>query len=257
MKTRSGAALTADELRAARVRVAENPLHLEGAVPAAACARWLAAIEPHYGKAGPAAAGPDVKIQSSSLRLAAVPGLAFADVVEQLAAAGLLDRCRDMLGGAVACLVDQCWARRQYPASARPARHAAHSWHQDGALAFDFAAHPARPLPATALLAMRTCWLPLTDCGVHAPGLEWSTHAIDGLLAPEDLADAAVQARFGPGTSRHPPLRAGDALLFDGALLHRTHVTPSMTRTRTSLELRFLAAHALPPRLAGQHLVVL
>ena len=245
MKTRSRVALATDALR-----TAENPLHLEGVVPAAACARWLAAIEPHY----EAAVGPDVKVHRSSLRLGAVPGLAFAEVMEQLAAAGLLDRCRDMLGGAIACLVDQCWLRRQYPASARPAGHAAHSWHQDGALAFDFAAHPARPLPAAALLAMCTCWLPLTDCGVHAPGLEWVAHPLDRLVAPEDLADAAVQARFGSGTSR--PLRAGDALLFDGALLHRTQVTPSMTRTRTSLELRFLAAHALPARLTGQRLAM-
>ena len=39
------------------------------------------------------------------------------------------------------------------------------------------------------------------------------------------------------------------ALIFGGGQLHRTHVTPAMHRRRVSIELRFIAGGATPPRL--------
>jgi ectoine hydroxylase-related dioxygenase (phytanoyl-CoA dioxygenase family) len=136
---------------------------------------------------------------------------------------------------------------------ARPPHH----WHQDGALHFDFATLQGEA-PADALLPMLTCWVPLDDCGVDAPGLEWLQPAPSSspvpLLRPAELSDAALRARFPASAFEHPALAAGDALLFDGALVHRTHALPTMTRSRTSIELRFVAGGPRPARLAAETL---
>jgi hypothetical protein len=165
------------------------------------------------------------------------------DLSEVLAAlAPLRPALQAMLGARLCIDADECWVRR-----ARPA----HLWHQDGALRHDFLAAPGLP-PADALLAMRTLWITLTPCGVDAPGLEWAEPSPQHLLVPAELTEAAVDAAW-PGRV-HPALDAGDALLFDGALLHRTHRTPAMARPRTSIELRFFAAPA-PARLAGDRML--
>jgi ectoine hydroxylase-related dioxygenase (phytanoyl-CoA dioxygenase family) len=148
---------------------------------------------------------------------------------------------QDALGGAPWCLADQCWVRR-----ARPPHH----WHQDGGLHHDYLNQPL----AGALLPMVTCWIALTPCGDDAPGLEWVEPALPQLLPPAELTDSAVHARF-PETAFHRPrLAAGDALVFGGGLLHRTHATAAMTRPRTSIECRF-CAHPPPPRLAAEPLL--
>ena len=49
----------------------------------------------------------------------------------------------------------------------------------------------------------------------------------------------------------HAVLQPGDALLFDGLCVHRTHLTVAMTQPRLSLELRSFKADALPARVAG------
>ena len=99
---------------------------------------------------------------------------------------------------------------------------------------------------------MRTLWIALTPCGVDAPGLEWAEPSPQRLLTPAELTEASVDATW-PGRV-HPALDAGDALLFDGALLHRTHVTLAMQRERTSLELRFFEDPP-PARLAGDRML--
>ena len=54
-----------------------------------------------------------------------------------------------------------------------------------------------------------------------------------------------------------PVLQAGDALVFDGGVLHHTHVRPRMNRDRTSLELRFFAAAQIPFRLRDDRFLLL
>jgi ectoine hydroxylase-related dioxygenase (phytanoyl-CoA dioxygenase family) len=53
---------------------------------------------------------------------------------------------------------------------------------------------------------------------------------------------------------RHAQLAAGDALVFGPALVHRTHVTPAMTRRRISVDLRF-TDRPLPPRMRHERLL--
>jgi hypothetical protein len=179
---------------------------------------------------------PDRQLTSGSLRLRALGPSVFGEIVESLRAVAWPPR-----GSAVEpwpLLAAECWLRVQHPIEARPPGQHPHGWHQDGALGFDFTAAPRAP---TAVRRMQTLWLPLVDCGVDAPSLEWIEAPEPDLLWPDELTDAALMQRHGSQPRRHAVLSAGDALLFDGALLHRTHVRPGMTRMRISVELRWTA----------------
>jgi hypothetical protein len=162
---------------------------------------------------------------------------------------------RDELGNRLACDLDQAWVRRQYAPSRYPPFHAPHGWHQDGALGFDYLSHRDGKFPPDALLSMVTCWIALGPCGADAPGLELVTRRLESLLAPAELTDQCLRARFRPEEFWRPVLEAGDALLFRGDLLHRTHVTPAMTEDRTSIELRFFPADNIPARLSGDRFI--
>ena len=150
--------------------------------------------------------------------------------------------------------LDQCWVRRQYAPDRAPSGHAPHSWHQDGALGFDFLG--AAPSEG-ALLAMVTCWIALTACGDDAPGLELVDRDAEALLPLAALGDEAVRARHAEGEFLRPILDPGDALVFGGGVLHHTHVGATMSRDRTSLELRFFPAARIPPRLRGDRFLPL
>lgn len=178
--------------------------------------RWLAQLEAQPG---------------GSLKLA--QAIDLDDVLRALAP------MRSELPARPRVLIDQCWVRRAQPP---------HHWHQDGALHHDFIARP-RGVP----LPMWTAWIPLTPCGVDAPGLAWVQPSLDHLLAPADLHPDRVLARFGAARIESPALAAGEGLLFDGGLLHRSHVHPGMTGTRTSIELRFIGADR-PEALADEPL---
>ena len=216
-----------------------------GLVPADVCARWLELIERRYASID--RDDPEFSLHSSSLRLRAVEGLSIDDVLRHLD--------RDLLGPLTACDVDQCWVRRQYAPHRAPPHHAPHSWHQDGALNFDFAAHAGMPLPADDLLEMLTCWIPLTRCGADAPGLEFVSEPITRLLALHELTPAHVEAHYAANAFERPLLAPGDALLLRGGTLHRTHAVPAMTHDRTSIELRFFRPQPLPERLRGDRFV--
>jgi hypothetical protein len=95
-------------------------------------------------------------------------------------------------------------------------------------------------------------WIPLSECGVRAPGLELvltSGRKLLKVAGPPDsyipverarIDEAAVLAEFGAGTLWRPVCVPGDALVFTGATVHRTHVTPAMTEPRLSCELRLV-----------------
>lgn len=193
----------------------------------------------------------------TSLPMTALP-LRADEVLRAVAASAAAAPLVQALGPAPWCNLAQSWLRHGRPP---------HGWHQDGALRHDFLAHAGRPAPADAALEMRTLWIALTPCGEDAPSLQWLQAPLPALLNPEALTPAAVAARFGsdfgsdamrpamPHVTRpampHAVLQAGDALLFDGLCLHRTHWRPGMTQPRLSLELRFFRADAVPARVAG------
>jgi hypothetical protein len=161
------------------------------------------------------------------------------------------------LGRSLALCASQAWIRRQYAPPSYPRAHAPHGWHQDGALGFDFLGNSGPPWPPLAMIDMVTCWVPLGRCGALAPGLELVAHPSSALLPPADLAEARVLSQFGPDARVRPELEGGDALLFPGGALHRTHVTPQMRHDRTSIELRFFRADRVPARLLNERFVTL
>ncbi len=181
---------------------------------------------------------------ASSLSLGALDEEAGAPLACALASTELLRAILAALHeGPFAIDLDQAWLRRQHAPARAPRWHAPHAWHQDGALGHDFALGADAP---GALLAMVTCWAPLGPCGADAPGLEVLAPPLARLVPPAELGPAAV-----PGArSWTPRMEAGDVLLLHGGVLHRTHVTPAMTRERTSVELRSFPAARLPARLA-------
>jgi hypothetical protein len=95
-------------------------------------------------------------------------------------------------------------------------------------------------------------WIPLDPCGHAAPGLEVVWGSWDALMMPAPAPDAAfpvefarldpaiVRARFGEAARWTPEFVLGDAMLFSGATIHRTHVTPGMTAGRMSAEIRLV-----------------
>jgi hypothetical protein len=228
---------------------------VRSAVAAPAAAAWRKAIDAHpVWRQRNAAAVPDFNVHSSSLRIAALADLDLAAIAGEVLRGPAGEACRSRLVGDLACDADASWIRRQYAPARYPPGHAPHSWHQDGALGFDFSA--AAMAAGTKPLRMLTCWIALTPCGVDAPGLELMAGDLQALLPPAELVDADVRARHGSAGFWRPSLEPGDALLFGGGVLHRTHVTPAMRHDRTSVELRFFAASDLPERLRDHRFLV-
>ena len=228
-------------------------LIVPSAVPPETCSTWLALIDATY-RCIEVAPSLDFVPESSSFQLRAVAALSVVDVWSGLSS-HVRECCAGVLGPSLVIDADQCWVRRQYAPQSAPARHRPHSWHQDGALGFEFAWSGDEPTPDAALLRMVTCWIALAPCGVDAPGLELVTDRVDRLLSPAQLADGAVDQRWPAARRVLPALEAGDALVFSGDVLHRSHVTAAMTQTRTSIELRCFPADAIPDRLARDEFV--
>ena len=189
---------------------------------------------------------------ASSMSLGAVNDSALVDaLLGEIGRGSVGSHVRRMLGSnEVLCNLDQAWMRRQYAPHLYPPKHAPHGWHQDGALGFDFLKQDRTALDSEALLPTVTCWISLTLCGVDAPGLEFVTQTIEELLLPEELTHNTISRRFLADSFYKPQMEAGDAVLFRGGTLHRTHVVDAMQANRTSVELRFVAKHNIPKRLS-------
>ncbi len=91
-------------------------------------------------------------------------------------------------------------------------------------------------------------WVPLTPCGVDAPGLElmaerttriFPTVTSSGDYNQTEIDEATVYAEFAPDLRFCPTPAVGDAVAFLGSTVHRSHVAPGMSQPRLSLEMRF------------------
>lgn len=223
------------------------PQLVPGLLAAPLAERWRAAAMPAIRRHRDADDRHDFLPHCSSLRLRAVQaeGLSLEALCQALWRGPLRQLTQRRLGRQVALLADQCWARWQFPLERAPVGHAPHGWHQDGALHADFNATE----PPDLLLHMLTCWISLTPCGDDAPGLELLRKPLTGLLSPAALSPSQVDLQHDPAALWRPVMAPGDALLFGGDALHRSHVTPAMRAERISLELRFVAAGDRAPRL--------
>ena len=141
-----------------------------------------------------------------------------------------------MIGAGQVCDLQHSWVRKRFAPRSAPRLYQPNSWHQDGALGAAFNHAPGAAPP---MRRMWTLWIPLDPCGRERPGLEFVRQPLEHLLHYTELVDGAVRARFGAREFWSPELEVGDAVVFAGGCLHRTHVTPEMTDDRLSLELRF------------------
>jgi hypothetical protein len=213
---------------------------------------WIAQREGVEGVRRWMPAGRQYLPNVSSISLEGVyPAAEWQRILEALAEGSLRASIEQELGGPGVCDVDRSWVRRQYAVHRRPPGHVPHSWHQDGALLYPFDPTGAQGLATDGLLRMVTCWLPLTPCGRQAPGVEFVLECLDSLQPPAGLTDAGLRARHPAERFWAPELEPGDALIFPGGTLHRTCVEPDMPADRTSIELRFFRAEAIPDRLSA------
>jgi hypothetical protein len=151
-----------------------------------------------------------------------------------------LDRlATEFLGERPALSAEKTTLRRVQPAPA-PA-----DWHQDG----QFLGKDIRSL---------NFWIALSDCGVDAPGLELVATRIDHIVqtgtdgAQFDwvAAHSVVESQFREALVT-PTFKAGDALLFDHLMMHRTCHAPSMSKPRYAIESWFFAPSAYPAQQTG------
>lgn len=94
-------------------------------------------------------------------------------------------------------------------------------------------------------------WIPLVPCGHDAPGLEIvagsdgrrldaANPSAAGVVERARLDEASVLAAFPSEAFWRPVLAPGDALIFSGETIHRTHITQGMKRPRASIDLRLV-----------------
>jgi hypothetical protein len=122
------------------------------------------------------------------------------------------------------------------------------SWHQDGS----FLGADVRSV---------NIWIALTDCGGDAdvPGLEIVPRRIDeiletgtcGAMFPNSIGHELVERVAGSDTIVRPMFRAGDALIFDDRLVHRSAVSEWMTGYRYAIESWFFSASSIPDGYQG------
>ncbi|MDQ1479425.1 MAG: hypothetical protein QOI44_286 [Actinomycetota bacterium] len=113
-------------------------------------------------------------------------------------------------------------------------------WHQDGA----FLGAGVRTM---------NLWVALSECGRDAPSLDLVARRVDRILptgtagaAFDWAASSAVVDDVGAGAIVRPDFAPGDALFFDGFLVHQTGADPAMTQTRYAIESWFFAPSTYP-----------
>lgn len=158
----------------------------------------------------------------------------------------LLPFAHHMIGDRVSTPILVAAPRRQLPYNATEHSNPV-PFHQDGSFL------GANPL-------FLNFWTPLTPCGKDRPGLELVTVPMDRLIPPAgefdggdtgayhdiDLSQAFIEKLFDRKFFWHPEMALGDVLIFSQMTLHRTHLTPEMTKQRISVELRCANPDLLP-----------
>jgi hypothetical protein len=156
------------------------------------------------------------------------------ELCEVLDETGIGDLVTQYLGERPALSANKCTLRR-VPVDTNT------NWHQDGA----FLGADVRSV---------NLWLALSDCGDDSPGLEIVPRRLDTVLPTGTdgaMFDWSVSPNLVDEVARNAPViaphfRAGDALLFDHLLLHRTAVGPRMTRERYAMENWLFAPSSYP-----------
>jgi len=156
---------------------------------------------------------------------------ALFELLELYQDLGLYEVVSDYLGGRPAISANKC-TLRCVPLDA------VGGWHQDGAFL-------GRDIKAINI------WLTLTPCGVDAPGLDVVAHRLDHIVETGTggaYYDWAVGDRVVDqlGDVVRPRFGAGDMMIFDEMNLHRTAMSPQMTKPRYAIEFWCFSAARYP-----------
>ncbi len=155
----------------------------------------------------------------------------------------------ELLGREIVCNLTRSRLTKQYALENYHALHTPNSWHQDGALGVPF---PGKDSLTNSkffkanMTEMVICWIPLVECSGECPCMQLVRKPLDRLLHFDYLNDAELEKIFEPDDFFVPKLNFGDMLIFLTGTLHKTFVTESMKKNRTSLELRFLKPQKIP-----------
>ena len=158
------------------------------------------------------------------------------DLLELFDARGLIAMLTKHLGERPVMSVTKAVLRRVPPTSGT-------DWHQDGA----FMGLDTRTV---------NIWLSLSHCGDDAPGLDIVSKRVPYIVETGTHGSRFVWS-VGPGMAEiaaegapvvTPIFEAGDALIFDHLLLHRTGVRPEMSQDRWAIESWFFAPSTYPER---------
>jgi hypothetical protein len=167
-------------------------------------------------------------------------GADFPNLVLGLIIRSQLPAVYQMLyGEQVVCSYEHCAVRYQRS----DLRQKSYSFHQDASY------HSRDPSDHFGL----TTWIPLIDCGVDAPGLQLYPRALEEVLPAPDGIDLpylfcdsqTVIDKYGDSLWG-PVLSAGDVLIFNHFVVHRTYVTDGMTKERQSVDFRILPQSRIP-----------
>jgi hypothetical protein len=158
----------------------------------------------------------------------------LSELLERYEAMGLYSIVSEYLGGRPVLSANKCTLRRV-------TTDATGGWHQDGAFL-------GRGIRAINL------WLALSRCGVDAPGLDVVARRLDGIVETGTggsyfdwaVGPEVVRSVAGDAGVVRPVFDAGDLLIFDDLLLHRTAVEEEMTRQRYAIEMWSFAPTAYP-----------
>ena len=157
------------------------------------------------------------------------------NLIELFESRGLIDVIAGFLGERPALSVLKSTLRRVNP-------NAGTDWHQDGA----FLGASVRSV---------NVWLGLSDCGEDAPGLDLVGRRVPYVLqtgSHGSIFDWAVGPELvrtledGGAPVLSPVFAAGDAVLFDHLMVHRTGVRAGMTKSRWAVESWFFAPSKYP-----------
>jgi len=162
-------------------------------------------------------------IEAGGVLLADAPRAMFK-LLEMFGSLGLQQLVSDYLGSRPVMSATKS-TLRTVPADA------VGGWHQDGA----FLGASVRAI---------NIWIALTDCGTDAPGLDIVPQRLDhivetgtpGAFFDWAVSDQQVAALTAGGGPVRPQFAAGDMVLFDEMMLHRTATTPSMAISRDAIE---------------------
>ena len=105
------------------------------------------------------------------------------------------------------------------------------------------------------VLSVLNCWTPLDPAGIDAPGLEvvrdpcvrdfprrcWGLESENAAYDKITIERERIVAAYGADAFLAPSFAVGDCLIFSEHVIHRTYVTPEMTRPRINMELRVFA----------------